>query len=380
MPQSSVFISARTDAIMTSNNLLKTPFHDWHAAAGARLVDFAGFEMPVQYTGITPEHNAVRNVAGLFDISHMGRLWFTGPDACRFLDRIVTNDVTKLKEGQIRYALVTNEDGGVLDDVLVYRWPEAYALVVNASNRPKILNWIGQHQAGFGVTVNDRTEELAMIAVQGPRALEFVQPHVEPVIADLKYYTGTPTTLSGEEAYVTRTGYTGEDGCELIAPGPVLLEIWKKLLEEHSGDGLTACGLGARDTLRLEAAMPLYGHELNEDIDPFTAGLGFGVKLNAGNFIGKDALAALKQRKDLMRRVGVVLDGRRIAREGTPLFIAEKQVGQVTSGTQSPTLEQSIAMAYVDHDAAEIGNELEADLRGKRYPAIIVRLPFYERG
>jgi aminomethyltransferase len=365
---------------MTSNHLLKTPFHDWHAAAGARLVDFAGFEMPVQYTGITPEHNAVRNVAGLFDISHMGRLWFTGPDACRFLDHIVTNDVTKLNAGQIRYALVTNEDGGVLDDVLVYRWPDAYALVVNASNRPKILNWIEQHQSGFDVTVNDRTEELAMIAVQGPRALEFVQPHVEPVIADLKYYTGTPSRLSGQEAYITRTGYTGEDGCELITSGPVLLEIWKKLLDEHAGDGLMACGLGARDTLRLEAAMPLYGHELNEDIDPFTAGLGFGVKLNAGDFIGKDALVTLKGRKDLMKRAGIVLEGRRIAREGTPLYIEGKQVGQVTSGTQSPTLEQSIAMAYVDHDAAEIGNELEADIRGKRYPAVIARLPFYERG
>lgn len=362
-----------------SSELLKTPFHAWHAAAGARLVDFAGFEMPVQYAGITPEHNAVRNVAGLFDISHMGRLWFTGPDACRFLDHIVTNDVTKLEEGQIRYALVTNEQGGILDDVLVYRWPEAYALVVNASNRPKIVDWIEQHKSGFDVAVKDRTVELAMIAVQGPRANEWVQPHVEPAIADLKYYTGTPTTLAGQEAYVTRTGYTGEDGCELIAPGPVLLDIWTKLLEEHGEDGLTACGLGSRDTLRLEAAMPLYGHELNEQIDPFTAGLGFGVKLNAGDFIGKQAMVALKERNDLKKRVGIVLEGRRIAREGTPLFIEEKQVGEVTSGTQSPTLEQSIAMAYIDHDAAVIGNELEADLRGKRYPGIIVKLPFYKR-
>lgn len=365
--------------IIMSSDLLKTPFHDWHAAAGARLVDFAGFEMPVQYTGITPEHNAVRNVAGLFDISHMGRLWFTGPDACRFLDRLVTNDVTKLSEGQIRYALVTNEQGGILDDVLVYRWPEAYALVVNASNRPKIVKWIEQHQSGFDVTVDDRTEELAMIAVQGPRALEFVQPHVEPAVADLKYYSGTPTTISGQEAYVTRTGYTGEDGCELIAPGHVLLEIWKKLLDEHEDDGVMACGLGARDTLRLEAAMPLYGHELNEQIDPFTAGLGFGVKLNAGDFIGKESLVALNARDDLKKRVGIVLEGRRIAREGTPLFVGEKQIGEVTSGTQSPTLERSIAMAYVDHDTCGIGMEVEADIRGKRYAGIIVKLPFYTR-
>ena len=220
--------------------LQKTPLHSWHAEAGARLVDFAGFEMPVQYSGITEEHNAVRNVAGLFDISHMGRLWFTGPDACKFLDHIVTNDVTKLEVGQIRYALVTNEQGGILDDVLVYRWDDAYSLVVNASNRPKIVDWIQQHIDGFDVTFNDRTEELAMIAIQGPKALEWTQPHFESKLEDLKYYSGTQTTLGGKETYITRTGYTGEDGCEVLAHGDVVVDLWKSLLAEHGGEGLIA--------------------------------------------------------------------------------------------------------------------------------------------
>jgi len=368
-----------TDSDMNSPELLKTPLHAWHASHDARLVDFAGFEMPVQYTGIKPEHHAVRQVAGLFDISHMGRLWFTGPDACKFLDQIVTNDVTKLEIGQIRYALVTNEQGGILDDVLVYRWEDAYALVVNASNRSKIVNWIRHHDSEFDVTMNDRTEELAMIAIQGPKAIEWTQPHFEATLSDLKYYSGIKTTLKGEEAYVTRTGYTGEDGCEVLATGKVIVDLWTSLLESHGEEGLSACGLGARDTLRLEAAMPLYGHELNEQIDPFTAGLGFGVKLQAGHFIGKEALVSLKGRDDLQQRVGLILDGRRIAREGTPLFAGDQQIGEVTSGTQSPTLERSIAMAYVTAQFAEIDTELEVDFRGKRMPAKVVRLPFYRR-
>jgi aminomethyltransferase len=365
--------------IMTSPELQKTPLHQWHADAGARLVDFAGFDMPVQYTGITEEHNAVRSIAGLFDISHMGRLWFTGPDACKFLDHIVTNDVTMLSVGQIRYALVTNEQGGILDDVLVYRWDDAYALVVNASNRPKIANWIDQHIDGFDVTFADRTTELAMIAIQGPKALEWVQPHFETTLADLKYYTGIRTTLDGQEAYVTRTGYTGEDGCEVMASGEVVVKLWKSLIADKSDEGLIACGLGSRDTLRLEAAMPLYGHELDEETDPYTAGLGFGVKLQAGDFIGKEALAHFKERDDLQKRVGLILDGRRIAREGTPLFVGDQQIGEVTSGTQSPTLGQSIAMAYVAPNYATEGTELEVDFRGKRMSAKVVPLPFYRR-
>lgn len=360
------------------DDLLKTPLHSWHERRGARLVDFGGWEMPVQYTSIGEEHQAVRNVAGLFDISHMGRLWFTGPDARDSLDRLLTNDVQKLKEGQIRYSLVTNELGGILDDVLIYRWPDAYSLVVNASNREKIVDWIERHTAGAETGFSDRTFELAMIALQGPRALEWIAPLVPADPASLKYYTGTPIDLGGE-AYLTRTGYTGEDGCEVIASPEAIESLWTQLMDAHETDGLVPCGLGCRDTLRLESAMPLYGHELNEEIDPFTAGLRFGVKLDAGEFIGKAALVAFSKRPDLHKRVGLELEGRRIAREGTPVFAGEDQVGEVTSGTHSPTLDKSIAMAYVNSDSSEAGTELEVDLRGKRVSAKVVKLPFYKR-
>lgn len=361
-----------------SNTLLETPLHDWHAARGGKLVDFAGWDMPVQYTSIGEEHHAVRNVAGLFDISHMGRLWFRGPDACAFLDRLLTNDVTKIKEGQIRYSLVTNELGGILDDVLIYRWPEAYSLVVNASNREKIVAWIEQQDDGSSIGFSDRTFELGMIAIQGPRALEWVTPLLPADPAQHKYYSGVPIDLGGE-AYLSRTGYTGEDGCEIIASPAAIKSVWETLLKQHESEGLLPCGLGCRDTLRLEAAMPLYGHELSEEIDPLTAGLGFGVKLDAGEFIGKAALVALSQQSNLKRRVGIEIEGRRIAREGTPIYQGDQLVGEVTSGTQSPTLEKSIAMAYVEASASEPGTALEVDFRGKRLPAQVVPLPFYKR-
>ncbi len=363
---------------MNAVPLHRTPLCDWHAAHGGRMVDFAGWNMPVQYRGIVDEHTTVRNVAGLFDISHMGRLWFDGPDACRFLDHLLTNDVSKLKVGQIRYSLVTNEQGGILDDVLVYRWPDRYALVVNASNREKIVDWIDRRRPGFDAVCEDRTFDTTMIALQGPRALEWMQPHVSVELAAMKYYTGLPDATR-RETYVSRTGYTGEDGCELIGPAGEIVPLWEQLLNEHGAEGLRACGLGCRDTLRLEAAMPLYGHELSESIDPFTAGLDFAVKLEKPDFVGRAALTAVRERNDLRRRVGIEIAGKRIAREGTPLFAGDREIGVVTSGTQSPTLDKSIAMAYVDAAFAEPGTRIEADFRGKRLPAAVVPLPFYRR-
>lgn len=365
---------------MSDGTLHETPLHGWHAARGGRMVDFAGWDMPVQYTSIVDEHNAVRNVCGVFDISHMGRLWFGGPDACQLLDYLLTNDVAKLKEGQIRYALVVNEQGGILDDVLVYRWPDAYSLVVNASNREKIVAWIEGHRGGYDVEFVDWTFNLAMIAVQGPRALEWAQPHFPSVeLAAMKYYTGQPVFDAGDNVFVSRTGYTGEDGCEVIGPAEYVVGLWESLLEEHSSEGLTPCGLGCRDTLRLEAAMPLYGHELNEQMDPLTAGLGFAVKFEAADFIGKSALLERKGQPVGQKRVGLVLEGKRIAREGTLLYSGDRQVGTVTSGTQSPTLGKSIAMGYLDVDFATDGTSVEVDFRGKRHPATVVPLPFYRR-
>lgn len=359
--------------------MLQTALHDWHAEQGARMVDFAGWHMPVQYSSIVDEHTAVRTAAGLFDIAHMGRLKFSGPDACAFLDRIVTNNVAAMDPGQIRYALVCNEAGGILDDVLVYRFDDFYMLVVNASNREKILDWLEQHRGDFDVTTEDLTSTWFMLALQGPQAIAIAQPHTETDIGGLKYYTGTHTTVIGQSAIVTRTGYTGEDGCEIIIDNAHAVELWSTLIESGKEAGLRAAGLGCRDTLRLEAAMPLYGHELSEDIDPYTAGLSFGVKLKAADFIGKAAVSAAKEKTDRMVRVGLEVEGRRIAREETAIMQGDRQVGEVTSGTFSPTLQKSISMAYVQPDASAVGTPLEVDLRGKRNPATVVQLPFYKR-
>lgn len=361
-------------------SLLKTPLHSWHQSHGAKMSEFGGWEMPIQYSAITPEHHAVRRAAGLFDISHMGRLIFTGPDAERFLNHITTNDVQALKPGQIQYSLVTNEAGGVLDDVLVYRFSNFWLLVVNASNREKILNWIESHRKGYDVTLEDQTATSFMLAIQGPLALELLSPLVAAPIGDLTYYTGIETEVLGQRALVTRTGYTGEDGFEVVLPVSHAEQLWNKLLESGDNQGILPAGLASRDTLRLEAAMPLYGHELNESIDPYTAGLGFAVKLEKGSFIGRDALVGAKANPHRNKRVGLELAIKRIAREGAEVYdLAGQRIGQVTSGTASPTLDKSIAMAYLPASAAAVGTSVEVDIRGQRVAAKVVKLPFYRR-
>ncbi|GAB4147344.1 MAG: glycine cleavage system aminomethyltransferase GcvT [Planctomycetaceae bacterium] len=360
--------------------MLRTACYDWHVSHNGRMVDFAGWEMPVQYSSIVEEHHAVRRAAGLFDIAHMGRLIFSGPDSCRFLDFLVTNDVRRLEVGQIRYALVTNEQGGILDDVLVYRFESFYLLVVNASNREKIVNWIEQHRDGFDVSVNDVTREQFMLAIQGPKSSKILNNITEIDVSTLKYYHGLETRIFGENAIVTRTGYTGEDGFEVILPSKMSVKLWESLISEGESAGIQPAGLGCRDTLRLEAAMPLYGHEMNETIDPWTAGLGFGVRLKAGDFIGKSSLVSLKEKTDRPRRVGLELDGKRIAREGAKLIHNDREVGQVTSGTFSPTLQKSIAMGYLPNELSTPGTELKVDIRGKRVNATVVAMPFYQRG
>lgn len=364
---------------MSDTELLQTPFHDWHAANGGRMVEFGGWHMPVQYSTIVEEHNVVRNAAGLFDISHMGRLRFSGDDACSFLDYLLTNDVSKLQVGQVRYSLVCNENGGVLDDVLVYRLPDCYMLVVNASNRTKIVDWIGQHISKFNVDFEDQTLTHAMIAVQGPKAVELLATLGAETASEHRYYSAAPMTVAGMYSLVSRTGYTGEDGFELIVPSETGMELWNRLLEAGQPFGVQACGLGCRDTLRLEAAMPLYGHELNEDTDPLTAGLGFAVKLEAADFLGRDALKNVAESPTGKVRVGLELEGKRIAREGAGVLSNDQSVGEVTSGTFSPTLQKAIAMGYVDASISETGSEVEIDIRGKRHAARVVNLPFYKR-
>ncbi len=337
-----------------TNPPLRTPLYDWHASHNGRLVDFAGWSMPVQYRSIIQEHTATRTGVGLFDISHMGRLRFNGSGASALLDRLVTRRVARLKPGGIRYGLVTSDQGGILDDVLVYHLAQPdglsrWMMVVNAGNREKIVRWIGQHiSESEDVSLEDRTLETAMIAVQGPAAVGLASTALGIELAGMKYYTGTITLIDDHELIVSRTGYTGEDGCELIVEAAFATELWQRILDGGASVGAMPVGLGARDTLRLEAAMPLYGHELTESIHPFQAGLAFAVQLDQHDFIGRDALAAIKASGSWPRRVGLTLSGRRAAREHYKVLAASRAIGEVTSGSFSPTLNQSIARAYVE--------------------------------
>ncbi len=344
--------------------------------------------MPVLYDSIITEHHATRNHATLFDVSHMGRFRFDGPDAAVFLDQLITRRVTNIKPGQIRYGLMTDHDGGILDDILVYHLIDQdgspyHALVVNAGNREKIADWISEHGDNQLEThFTDQTLDTAMIAVQGPKAIDVVKDQLDFDLPSLAYYHGQHGFWDGTPVLVTRTGYTGEDGCEIIVDADQALPVWSRLLERGQEVGMRAAGLGARDTLRLEAGMPLYGHELSPVIDPFQAGLGFAVHLKDRQFIGH---AALTQRKSELaagqgaRRTGLKILGKRPPRENYPVLQEGQRVGTVTSGTLSPTLNQPIAMAMVACAAAEPGTQLEVDMRGKPHPATVVALPFYKR-
>jgi aminomethyltransferase len=353
----------------------RTPLYDWHLAHGARIVDFAGWDMPIQYTTIIAEHTAVRTAAGLFDISHMGRLSFGGPDALALIQHVYTNNAATMKGGQVRYGLGCNEAGGIRDDVLVYRWPYGYTMVVNASNRTKIVDWLQQHRTGRQVEIIDQTLSTAMIAIQGPKAVVLSEGLTEADASKLAYYHATPTRYRGQPCVVSRTGYTGEDGLEFMVGAGQAMPLWEDLLAR----GAKPCGLGARDTLRLEAAMPLYGHELSEEIDPFQAGLAWAVKMAKGDFLGRAALERRRKDATLPVRVGLEMQGKRLAREGANIMSGEAVVGRVCSGTFGPTLQKAIAMAYVAPPLAAPGTALEIDIRGKVETARVVPLPFYKR-
>jgi len=369
----------------------RTPLGDWHAAHGGRLVDFAGWSMPLRYTSIVREHEAVRTAAGLFDVSHMGRLLIGGPDAAAFLDALVTRRVTGLRPGQIRYSMVTTTTGGILDDVLVYQRQvdagAALQMVVNACNREKMVAWLRRHRGRWcrggrtadAVTITDTTVATAMIAVQGPQAMGLVGPLVDANLDAMKYYTGTGTTVVGIKAFVSRTGYTGEDGCELIVPAVHAERVWRAVLDAGQPLGAVPAGLGCRDTLRMEEAMPLYGHELSEEINPVQAGLMFAVDLQDRDFPGHDAIARFQADRGQPKRIGLQLAGRRVPRQGCRILAGTEPVGAVTSGTFSPTLKQPIAMAYVRGEVATGTSEVVVDIRGRRESATVVPLPFFRR-
>lgn len=368
---------------MMTTDLLRTPLHDWHVAHGGRMVDFAGWSMPVQYTSIADEHNATRNAVGVFDISHMGRLQFLGPNVAKFLDSVVTRRIADLKPHQVRYSLVCNEDGGILDDVLVYGGdgPRPYSMVVNASNREKIVAWLNSQSQSQEIAMADDTLRTAMIAVQGPKAIGLLQPFVElpTPLSSMRYYTFASGRVGGADTLVSRTGYTGEDGIEIICDAERAPAIWDQIIEAATTVGGMAAGLGARDTLRLEAAMPLYGHELSETINPIQAGLNFAVNLGGREFVGSKALEQFAADKSQPVRVGLQLDGKRVPRQGCPVLHGNEIVGEVTSGTFSLTFQRPIAMAYVRPTAQAVGTRLAVDIRGTQHAAVVVPLPFYER-
>ncbi len=376
---------SRQKAFMSSQ-LATTPLHAWHQEHGARLVEFAGYDMPVQYASIVTEHQATRTAAGVFDISHMGRLRFDGPRADQLLDHLLTRRVVDMQTGQVRYSLVCDEEGGILDDVLVscLESPSGknyFLLVVNASNRSKIVRWLQPHLADFpDVEFHDVTDATAMIAVQGPNAIELCKPLLPASVLSLGYYRAKVTEQMGKPCIVSRTGYTGEDGLELIVKSEDAPRVWENILMAGRSFGAQAVGLGARDTLRLEAGMPLYGHELDETIDPYQAGLGFACNLKDRRFIGGDALEKKSKDATLPKRVGLILEGRRAARQGADVLDTNGRiVGQVTSGSFSPTVDKPIAMAYIDPSVAVIGTSFDVDIRGTKVAASIVSLPFYKK-
>lgn len=350
------------------------------------MVPFAGWEMPVQYEGILAEHAAVRNRAGLFDLGHMGQVDVTGPDALAFLQYSTTNDVSTLEPGQAKYGLLPNDDGGVVDDIIVYRYPEGrdgYMVCINASNIDKdVARWqeLQARRPDLNVTVTNVSPDLGMVAIQGPRAVEIVKQVTANPVEEVDYFTWRSGAIAGVEAMIARTGYTGEDGYEFYAPQDQIGTIWDALLEAGAPYGLAPIGLGARDTLRLEARMPLYGQELSDTISPYEAGLGWAVSLTKGDFAGRDQMAAVKENGAPRRTVGFVTTGR----SGAPRTHCEVQVdgrtvGEVTSGTFSPTLQQNIGLALVDRDVAGIGKPLQIIVRGKPVEAVQVKVPFYKR-
>ncbi|MDR3331500.1 MAG: glycine cleavage system aminomethyltransferase GcvT [Synergistaceae bacterium] len=358
--------------------LRRTPLYGCHAELGGRIVPFAGYELPVQYSGVIAEHMAVRTRAGLFDVSHMGEVIFSGPDALANIQLLLTNDFTDMVDGRVRYSLMCNDEGGVIDDLIVYRnGRDRYLTVVNASNREKDVAWMKSHSFG-DVKVEDISDDVAQIALQGPASEDILQRVAEASIIPAGYYTFKDGVLvGGVKCLLSRTGYTGELGFELYMANRDAPKLWHTLLDAGSDLGLIPAGLGARDTLRLEASMPLYGHEMDETVTPFQAGLSFAVKMAKENFIGKSALQSLA--KPVKSRVGLKVAGRGIVREREIVYIGDRAVGVTTSGTHCPFLGAAFAMASVDSGIAVPGAVVEADVRGRRIEAEIVPLPFYKR-
>ncbi|HEX8917795.1 MAG TPA: glycine cleavage system aminomethyltransferase GcvT [Chloroflexota bacterium] len=356
----------------------KTALYHEHVEMGARVVPFAGFLMPLQYSSILEEHRAVRRAAGMFDLSHMGEFRVWGPDAVSQIDRLVTNDIRGLEAYQVRYTPMCFPEGGIVDDLLVYRFPDHLMLVVNASNIEKDLTWIRNNIDG-DVQIEDRGDETALVAVQGPRAAGIVQDLAETGLEGVAYYHFTRANVAGISAIVSRTGYTGEDGFELYVSPEHAPHLWNKLLDRGEAEGLKPVGLGARDTLRLEAGYMLYGNDIDETTSPIEAGLGWTVKFRDQPFIGRDVLEEQKRLGVDRRMSALEMLDRSIPRAHCAIWKDAEQIGEITSGTFSPTFERGIALGYVRRDQNRTGNDIDIEVRGQRHPGRVVRKPMYRR-
>ncbi|MFO0726118.1 MAG: glycine cleavage system aminomethyltransferase GcvT [Myxococcota bacterium] len=364
---------------MTTEKLLRTPLYPVHLESNARMVPFGGWEMPVQYTGVIDEHTTVRTAVGLFDVSHMGEVELTGKRALEVANRIITNDLNQAIDGQALYTAMCRPNGGIVDDLVVYRMSaERIFICVNAANRDKDFAWITE-QAKGDCTVTNRSDEFAQIAVQGPKAVELVQRLTTTDLSKIGTYRFAQGKVDGKEAILSRTGYTGEDGFELYVPAAEGADLWRTLMSRGKDLGVKPAGLGARDSLRLEMKYALYGNDIDDTTNPLEAGLGWVVKLDKPDFVGKAALVAVKQAGPSRKLVGFEMVGRGVARHGYPVLIDGKKVGDVTSGTLCPTIDRAVGIAYVPTSHAAIGSRIDVEIRQKPVEAKVVATPFYKR-
>ncbi|WP_110111300.1 glycine cleavage system aminomethyltransferase GcvT [Bacillus sp. CGMCC 1.16541] len=361
-------------------DLKQTPLYDTYKEYGAKIIDFGGWALPVQFSSIKKEHEAVRTKAGLFDVSHMGEIEVTGSDSRAFLQKMMTNDVSVLKDNKAQYTAMCYENGGTVDDLLIYQKSEQhYLLVVNAANIEKDFDWLVQHEFG-DVTLKNVSEEMGQLALQGPIAEKVLQTLTSEDLSNIKFFNFKDRVeLAGVEVLVSRTGYTGEDGFELYCDANDAAMLWKKILEAGESEGIIPCGLGARDTLRFEATLALYGQELSKDITPIEAGIGFAVKVNKDDFIGQSILKKQKEEGPSRKLVGIEMIEKGIPRHGYDVYSGDERIGFVTTGTQSPTLQKNIGLALVDANYASMEMEVEVQVRQKRLKAKVVSTPFYKR-
>lgn len=375
------FVPLLEEEMLMSKQLQRTPLFDVYASYGGKTIDFGGWELPVQFSSIKEEHEAVRTKAGLFDVSHMGEIVVRGEDSLAYLQRLVTNDVSKLQNGQAQYTAMCYEDGGTVDDLLVYKIENNhYLLVVNASNIEKDFEWMNKFVDG-NLTVQNVSDSYGQLALQGPIAQTVLQRLTEQDLSEIGFFKfKTQVKVKGREFLVSRTGYTGEDGFEIYGAPDDIIFLWHSILEEGKEDGVLPCGLGSRDTLRFEACLALYGQELSKDISPLEAGISFVVKLKKEQeFNGQQALIQQKESGVPRKLVGLKMIDKGIPRHGYPVYINGQQIGEITTGTQSPTLKVNIGLGLIETQHADIGSEVEVEIRGKRLKAVTVETPFYKR-